>query len=196
MTPTFPPGWVDDVLGFWFETCKPEQWFKRDDALDETLRRRFLDFHSAVAALPLEDCVADARTALAATIVLDQFSRNMFRDTAEAFAADPRALDVARAGIELGVARLLGVDERSFMYLPLMHSEEIEVQETCVKLFEAFVKELSGELRGRMQRSLDYAIRHRDVIARFNRFPHRNAALGRVSTEAELVFLSQPGSRF
>jgi len=185
MTPTFPPGWVDDVLGFWFETCKPEQWFKRDDALDETLRQRFLALHPAVAALPIADCVADARTALAATIVLDQFSRNMFRGTPAAFAADPKALAIAEAAIARGFDVGFPSERRQFFYLPFEHAEDAIRQARCVELFTPLGEE-----------AVRWAAAHKVIIDRFGRFPHRNAILGRESTPEEIEFLRGPNSSF
>jgi uncharacterized protein (DUF924 family) len=196
---------MERVLAFWLGELDPRgvaakesasRWWKQDPEFDLEVRQRFERQRRAILAGDCEEWLGMPRGRLAYVIVLDQFSRNMYRDTAEAFSADSRALQVAREGVDIGVDRLLGVDERTFFYMPYMHSEEIEAQEECVALFEAFMNELSGELRGRVQRTLDYAIRHRDIVARFGRFPHRNQALGRVSTEAELVFLSQPGSRF
>jgi uncharacterized protein (DUF924 family) len=196
---------MERVLSFWLGEVDARgvapreaasRWWKVDPQFDLEVRQRFERQRRAILAGECEEWLATPRGRLAYVIVLDQFSRNMYRDSPEAFAADDRALAAARTGVELGADRLLGVDERCFLYLPFMHSEEVEVQETCVALFTAFVDELEGELRGRVQRNLDYAIRHRDVIARFGRFPHRNQALGRLSTEAELAFLAQPGSRF
>jgi uncharacterized protein (DUF924 family) len=185
MTPTFPPGWIDDVLGFWFESCKPEQWFKRDDALDETLRQRFLALHPAVAALPIADCVVDARTALAATIVLDQFSRNMFRGTPTAFAADTKALAIAEEAIARGFDVGLPPERRQFFYLPFEHAEDPGLQARCVELFTPLGEE-----------AVRWAAAHKVIIDRFGRFPHRNAILGRESTPEEIEFLRGPNSSF
>ena len=112
------------------------------------------------------------------------------------FAHDAQALAAVLPGIDDGADRLLAGDERVFFYMPLMHSERLEVQERCVALFTEFSNELSGELKSRVAYNLNFAMQHRDIVARFDRFPHRNALLGRASTEAEREFLTQPGSSF
>ena len=185
MTPTIPPGWAADVLRFWFEDCTPQQWFKRDDALDATLRQRFLPVHASVSALPVEECLADAQTALAATIVLDQFSRNMFRGTLAAFAMDARALAIAEGAIARGFDAPLPENRRQFLYLPFEHAENAAVQARSVALFAPLGPE-----------SLRWAEAHKAIIDRFGRFPHRNAILGRASTPEEIEFLRGPGSSF
>jgi uncharacterized protein (DUF924 family) len=120
----------------------------------------------------------------------------MFRDSARAFAGDERALHAALAGIEQGVDRRLRFDERGFLYMPLLHSEDLATQERCVALFTAFRDEQSGALKNRVDSSLKFAEQHRDIVRRFRRFPHRNAALGRTSTAEEVEFLTRPGSSF
>ena len=126
--------WVEDVLRFWFEETRPEQWFKKDPAFDARIRERFLPLHETLAARDAHELAADARAALAAVIVLDQFSRNMFRDTPRAFAADPQALTVAQAAIECGFEAALTKDERVFLYLPFEHSEDRAAQARSVAL--------------------------------------------------------------
>jgi uncharacterized protein (DUF924 family) len=185
MTQTIPPGWAGDVLRFWFEECTPEQWFKRDDAFDQTLRQRFLAPHASVAALANEACLADTNTALAATIVLDQFSRNMFRGTPAAFAQDPKALAIAQAAIARGFDTTLPEKRRQFLYLPFEHAEDVGAQARSVALFATLGE---GYLR--------WAEAHKVIIDRFGRFPHRNAILARVSTSEEIEFLAGPGSSF
>jgi uncharacterized protein (DUF924 family) len=185
MTPTIPHGWAPDVLHFWFEETTKEQWFKRDDAFDQTLRERFIALHAIVAALPIETCLTDAGTALAATVVLDQFSRNMFRGTPGAFASDPRALAIAQGAIARGFDVLLPEHKRQFLYLPFEHAEDVAAQARSVELFATLG-----------QSYLRWAEAHRVIIARFGRFPHRNAYLGRVSTPEEIAFLQEPGSAF
>ena len=179
------PAWVGDVLGFWFEECTPEQWFKKDEAFDNGLRDRFGAVHAAVTALAPEDCSRDAETALAAIIVLDQFSRNLFRNTPAAFAADPKALRLAGAAIAQGFDRSVPEQRRQFFYLPFEHAEDRDAQARSVALFTPL-----GEEYGR------WAIAHQVIIDRFGRFPHRNAILGRVSTPEEVEFLAGPGSSF
>ncbi|HJU31465.1 MAG TPA: DUF924 family protein [Hyphomicrobiaceae bacterium] len=185
MTSAMHPRWAAGVLAFWFVECTPAQWFKRDDAFDAALRARFLDLHAAVAAAPFEACVADADTALAATIVLDQFSRNMFRGTPAAFASDARALAVAEAAVRRGFDRNLPDERRQFFYLPFEHAEDAAVQARSVALFASLGPE-----------ALRWAEAHKVIIDRFGRFPHRNAALGRVSTPEEIAFLREPNSSF
>jgi uncharacterized protein (DUF924 family) len=127
-------------------------------------------------------------------IVLDQFARNMFRDTPKMFAADAQALRAALEAVTLGLDRALGAHERVFLILPTMHSEQLAVQQQGVQLFSELRDQLEGQPREVVSRHLDYAIRHRDIIARFGRFPHRNAILGRESTREELEFLQRPGA--
>lgn len=180
------PAWIVDVLSFWFVETPPEAWFKRDEAFDATIRRRFADLIGKVAALPPDVATQTARQALAATIVLDQFPRNIHRDSARAFACDAAARAIATEAIGKGFDCGLGMYERLFLYLPLEHSESLQDQERSVTLISALG---DPELTR-------YAIAHRDIVARFGRFPHRNAALGRQSTPGETAFLQQPGSSF
>lgn len=179
------PPWVNDVLTFWFN-LKPEAWFEKSPALDRECATRFGDVHAKVSALSPEAATATARQALAVVIVLDQFSRNMFRDTPNAFAFDERARAVADQALALGFDAGLSTDERLFLYLPFEHSESLTDQDRSVDLFSALGSD----------QYLDYAIAHRDIIRRFGRFPHRNAILGRPSTAQETNFLKQPGSSF
>jgi uncharacterized protein (DUF924 family) len=176
----------EDVLGFWFGELRPEQWFKKDAALDQEITRRFGDLHRTLAHGVPADWLATARGALAAVIVLDQFPRNMFRGGAAAFATDGLALSVAEAAIAKGFDARLGVSERKFLYLPFEHAEDGAAQARSVQLYQAL-----GD-----KDALDYALRHKAIIDRFQRFPHRNAALGRTSTAEELAFLKEPGSSF
>jgi uncharacterized protein (DUF924 family) len=176
----------EEVLHFWFEELAPKQWFKPDPALDQEIARRFSDLHHALAQDVPADWVATPRAMLAAVIALDQFPRNMFRGTARAFATDHLALATAQEAIARGSDRALSVAERQFLYLPFEHAEDPAMQARSVALYQAL-----GDKEG-----LDYARRHKAIIDRFGRFPHRNAALRRVSTAEELDFLMQPGSSF
>lgn len=177
--------WVNDVLAFWF--ALPEQaWFEKSPSLDRECAVRFGQVHQIVSELSIDQVTATARQALAGVIVLDQFSRNMFRDTPRAFAFDDKARAVAEQALDRGLDRDLSQNERLFLYLPFEHSESLADQERSVSLF----KELGHEDYAR------YAIAHRDIIARFGRFPHRNGILGRASTAEEEAFLQQPGSSF
>jgi uncharacterized protein (DUF924 family) len=177
---------VDGVLRFWFEETRPKQWFESSDAFDAEVRSRFVAVHEGLAAEPTPSLLTDARTALAAVIVLDQMSRNMFRGTPQAFAADAKALDLAAAAVALGFDSGLTKDERQFLYLPFEHAESAEAQARSV----ALIAQLGDpELT-------KWAEMHRVIIDRFGRFPHRNAVLGRASTPEEIEFLRQPGSSF
>ena len=176
----------DHVLSFWYSDTARKQWFARSDAFDAAMREALGELHTRAAAGALDDWAATPRGALALVILLDQAPRNLFRGTPQAFASDGAALRHARAAIDAGLDRSLVEDERIFLYLPFEHSEDLADQDRCVALCSA--------LEAPMWR--DYAIRHRDVIARFGRFPHRNIILGRESTPEELEFLKQPGSSF
>jgi uncharacterized protein (DUF924 family) len=172
--------WAKKVLSFWFEELKPEDWFQRKDATDAAIRSRFADLHrslfQAAPSMPFDD----ADTALAAILVFDQFSRNMFRGEARAFATDDLALLIARRAVERGFDSEAPAERRRFFYMPFMHSENAADQERCVALFSA----LPGD-------TVKYAREHRDIVARFGRFPHRNRVLGREDTPAEHAFLSE-----
>jgi uncharacterized protein (DUF924 family) len=172
--------WPGDVLTFWFKETPPEFWFKKDKDFDADIRRRFLALHEVLSAKPTEALFADAGTALAAVIVFDQMSRNMFRDTPRAFASDPLAFWIAQAAV--GMTK----DERSVLYLPFEHAEDAVAQERCVALMATLSDpELSK-----------WALAHKAIIDRFGRFPHRNSILGRASTAEEIAFLKEPNSSF
>lgn len=188
---------VTSVLDFWFGAAtdstygqpRPD-WFRKSAAFDDTIRDRFLDIHTQATQNQLTTWQTQPLTCLALLVVLDQFSRNLFRGTPQAFAADPQALIIAKGAIAQGFDQTLLPIQRWFYYLPLEHSEDLADQVQCLGLFE--------QLRGdpTSASTIDYAYRHHEVIKRFGRFPHRNAILGRESTAAELEFLSQPGSSF
>jgi uncharacterized protein (DUF924 family) len=193
------------ILKFWFgpldshgraDAEHRSRWFTSDPAFDQLLRERFGDEHARVAAGQRDDWLSEAKGRLAYIIVLDQFSRNMFRGTARMFAFDSLALAAARQGLELGVDRQLGLDERSFFYMPFMHAEDLAAQDQCVDLFSGLLAELPAELKESSASGVDFARRHRDIVKRFGRFPHRNALLGRTTTAEEAQFLTQPGSSF
>ena len=186
-----------EVLEFWFGApgsavhgrARPE-WFRKDPAFDEAIRARFGALHAEAAAGGLAAWEAGADSALALVIVLDQFSRNLFRNDARAFAQDARALALAKSIVDRGMDRTRLPCERQFLYLPFEHSENLEDQDRGVELIgmlEAF-----EATRG----LTEWAEKHRVIIRRFGRFPHRNAALGRASTPEEVEFLKQPGSSF
>lgn len=173
-----------EVLRFWFEE-HAKDWFVKNPAFDAEIRARFLALHEAAAAGQLAHWADDARACLALVLVLDQFPRNMFRGTPRAFATDALALAAARHAVARGHDRDLLPMQKQFVYLPFEHSESLADQVLCCELMKDFDAEL-----------LRYAVRHREIIERFGRFPHRNAVLGRESTPAELEFLKQPGSTF
>lgn len=177
---------VADVLKFWFAELSEEQWFKVDPSVDEAIRSRFSGLYEAVAREIPADASGVPSVALATVIVLDQFPRNMFRGTPLAFATDPKALAVASDAVDLGIDALLTPQERVFLYLPFEHAEDGAAQAQSVALFEKLDED----------NYLDYALRHKAIIDRFGRFPHRNAILGRTSTPEEIAFLKEPGSSF
>jgi uncharacterized protein (DUF924 family) len=170
----------DEVIGFWRE-AGPERWFKKDEAFDAAIRDRFLDLHMAAARRELEDWAETPEGALALLLLLDQFPRNLFRGTAHAFATDPLARRIANAAIAAGHDRAVDPALRNFFYLPFEHSEAIADQERAV------------ELTGFDADSRKWAAEHRDIIARFGRFPHRNPALGRDTAADEAQFLAEGG---
>jgi uncharacterized protein (DUF924 family) len=184
---------ADDVLEFWFGAApgprRPE-WFQKVPLFDETIRRRFLPLHNRAAQGRLDGWKASATTALALVIVTDQFPRNLFRGSPRSFATDPIAFDAATHIIRVGWEKGMKPVEKMFVYLPFEHSENLEVQERSVKLL--------GALAGFPETSdcAEYSRRHWEIVKRFGRFPHRNAALGRASTPEEIEFLKQPGSGF
>ncbi|HET7888729.1 MAG TPA: DUF924 family protein [Bradyrhizobium sp.] len=171
-----------DVLAFWRE-AGPERWYTRDDAFDASLRERFLDLWQEAVAGRLSSWEDSDDGTLALVIVLDQFPRNMFRGTAQAFASDGRAREVAARALGRGVDQRVQPPMRQFLYLPFMHSEELADQIRCVILFQA----------GDDRENLRYAEEHADIIRRFGRFPHRNGALGRLTTPDEQAFLDAGG---
>ena len=179
-------GWVQDVLKFWFEQTRPDQWFEKDPTFDATIRDRFLGLHEALVLRDNNSLLADGQTALAAVIVLDQMSRNMFRGTPRAFASDEQALWLADAAIARGFDAGLSKDQRMFLYLPFEHAEDRRSQARCVELMASL-----GDPEVRK-----WAEAHRVIVDRFGRFPHRNAVLERVSTPEEIEFLKQPNSCF
>jgi uncharacterized protein (DUF924 family) len=168
-----------DVIRFWFEECKPAQWFTKDEAFDQTLRDRFASVHAAAVKGETASWRSEPRGKLAEIIVLDQFPRNMFRGTREAFASDEHALRLAEEAVAAGDDQKLSAQERHFLYMPYMHSESPEIHEKALQLFTALGK----------AEALDYEIAHKKIIDRFGRYPHRNAILGRASTPEEIEFM-------
>ncbi|AKU10604.1 hypothetical protein AzCIB_0699 [Azoarcus sp. CIB] len=175
-----------EILEFWFDELSPAQWWKKDAAFDRMIAERFGDVHAQAARGELFEWRSTPAGRLAEVIVLDQFSRNMFRDLAAAFACDGMALVLAQEAIATGAEQALRPNERSFLYMPFMHSESLAIHKIAVQLFE----------RNGIPGNLDYELKHKTIIERFGRYPHRNAILGRESTPDEVEFLKQPGSRF
>jgi uncharacterized protein (DUF924 family) len=174
-----------EVVAFWRE-AGAAKWFAKDDAFDAAIRERFEALHLAAARGELAEWSEKSEGALALLLLLDQFPRNLFRGSAHAFATDPLALSLARAAIAAGHDAAAPADLRVFFYLPFEHSEALADQDHCVALCQALDAETGSEWA-------KWAKLHRDIIVRFGRFPHRNAMLGRESTEEELVFLADGG---
>lgn len=175
-----------EILKFWFEESEPAQWWKKDESFDQVIIERFSGIHCQAARCELFEWRKTAHGRLAEIIVLDQFSRNMFRDSPLSFAHDPLALALAQEAISSGTEKSLNQSERSFLYMPFMHSESLKIHKIAVSLFTE-----NGN-----QRSLDFELRHKNIIEQFGRYPHRNKILGRKSTDEEIEFLKQPGSGF
>lgn len=195
---------AEDVLHYWFgdqtasdgvDDIRQKIWFVKNPAVDREIRERFGDLLDPArdGKLGWQD-TSSGRLAL--ILLLDQFSRNIFRGSAAAFAYDPAALQLCLEGLDLGADQSCGLFERVFCYLPLEHAESLECQERSIELFGALQAEAPAALQKTFASYLDYAVRHRDIIARFGRFPHRNDILGRASTPEEVAFLKLPGSSF
>jgi uncharacterized protein (DUF924 family) len=175
-----------DVLKFWFEELTPEQWYKASDDVDAMIAGRFAALHSSAAQCELFQWRTSPEGRLAEIIVLDQFSRNIHRGTAAAFAQDALALALAQEAVAASADLALEPPKRAFLYLPYMHSESAVIHDVALRLFDA-----PG-----LENNLDFEHKHKTIIDRFGRYPHRNAVLGRVSTPEELAFLETPGSSF
>jgi len=185
-----------EVLDFWFSTPgeagygKPrELWFRKSQETDDTIRVRFGADVAAAIAGERDHWAGTSRATLALILLLDQFTRNIYRDTPRAFAGDPRAFALASAMVQQGDDRQLAPLERCFGYLPFEHSESLAAQQESIRLYGQLAAEGHPDL-------LVWAQKHFEIVARFGRFPHRNAILGRLSSPEEIAFLQQPGSRF
>ena len=176
----------EEILNFWFKECKPEQWFKKNEDFDKTIENRFSSAIENAIAGKLDSWEESETGCLALIILLDQFTRNVFRDTPRAFAGDERALALSKLCFNKDYLTNLDIHRRQFMLMPMMHSENLAVQDVALPLFKKYASE----------KDYEYAEKHRDIIARFGRFPHRNVILGRKSSNEELEFLKQPGSSF
>lgn len=174
------------ILDFWFEEIEPAYWWKKDDVFDALLMERFAEIHASACRCELSEWRRQPAGRLAEVIVLDQFSRNMFRGSALAFANDAMALTLAQEAIACGADQALTPTQRVFLYMPFMHSESLQIHELAVELFRS-----SGK-----PGNLDFELKHKRIIEKFGRYPHRNEVLGRQSTAEEIKFLTQPGSSF
>lgn len=171
-----------EVIRFW-ENAGPEKWFAKDEAFDAAIRARFLGAHESAARCELADWAATAQGALALLLLLDQFPRNLFRNSAHAFATDGLARQIARAAVAQGFDRQVAEPLQAFFYLPFMHSEAAEDQKLCAQLCD----------RPGLEDNYKFALVHLEIIERFGHFPHRNAMMGRVTTAEEQAFLDSGG---
>lgn len=183
---TSTPSVIDDIVRFWFETLKPEDWYRKDPSIDAGIRDRFGSIYDELKSGVPANWLATPEGYLAAVLVLDQFPRNMFRDDPRAFATDAQALALAKQAIAEGVDAKLSPEQRAFIYMPFQHAEDAADQARLVELFTALGNKLN----------LDFAVRHKEIVDRFGRFPHRNEILARKTTDAEAAFLKEPGSSF
>ena len=174
------------IISFWFEEIEPALWWKKDDSFDALLLERFSEIHARACRCELFEWRGEAEGRLAEIIVLDQFSRNMFRSSARAFANDSMSLTLSQEAIACGADQTLTQVQRSFLYMPFMHSESLEIHEVAVELFR----------RNGIESNLDFELKHKKIIEQFGRYPHRNKVLGRQSTAEEIEFLTRPGSSF
>jgi len=195
----------DTLHAFWFGTSPQDAeviasqsalWWQKQPAVDTEIRKRFAPLVERAATGELDSWLGELRGRLALILLTDQFPRNIWREQAAAFAFDVLALRWAKEALALGLDTRARPIERVFLYLPLEHSENLADQQHAVRLFDALAASVSSELRPAFDGFLDYARRHLEIIERFGRFPHRNAALGRETSAAEAEFLRQPGSAF
>jgi uncharacterized protein (DUF924 family) len=171
--------WAAQIVGYWFDELQPAAWFRKDERVDAAIRERFGALHDELAQIRPEQ-LATPLECVAAVIALDQFPRNMYRGTARAFATDALALSISQRAIATGVDQQLTAKQRWFLYMPFQHSEDRAVQARSLELFNQL-----GD-----RDNIDYAQRHKDIIDRFGRFPHRNEALGRESTLEERHYIA------
>lgn len=175
-----------EIIDFWFKELSPKDHYKKDQALDDQMRERFLEIHQAAARCELYSWRDHPYGRLAEVIILDQFSRNIYRDDAKSFATDALALALAQEAVRVGADQELKANERAFLYLPYMHSESLLIHQEAMKLFK----------QEGLEENYQFEIKHKEIIERFGRYPHRNQVLGRTSTAAEIEFLKSPGSSF
>ncbi|HET8897280.1 MAG TPA: DUF924 family protein [Rhodanobacteraceae bacterium] len=177
---------ADAVLRFWFEESSPAQHFRKDDAFDAAIRQHFAMLHAEAVRAELSSWRVTAAGRLGEVIVLDQFSRNLYREDARAFAADGMALVLAQEAVAAGADQALAAAERAFLYMPFMHSESARIHAEAVRLFA----------QPGLEANYRFELKHKAIIDRFGRYPHRNRLLGRESTAEETAFLGQPDSAF
>ena len=177
---------LNSVLDFWFNELTPKQWFVKDEELDLVITKKFSSVHTQASQCELNHWRETIEGRLAEIIVLDQFSRNIYRDTPQAFAQDNLALALAQEAIASGEDNLLSDQQKAFLYMPFMHSESLAIHEQAVELFN----------KPGLENNLDFELKHKVIIEQFGRYPHRNNILGRASTKQELDFLTQPNSSF
>ncbi len=175
-----------EILTFWFEEIEHSQWWKKDDEFDRLIAERFSDIHARAVHCELYKWRENPGGRLAEIIVLDQFSRNMFRESPLAFANDQMALVLAQEAVAGSFDEQLSTTERGFVYLPFMHSESLKIHEAAEDIYR----------RHGVQSSLEWELKHKAIIERFGRYPHRNEILGRTSTSEERAFLKEPNSSF
>ncbi|WP_273024295.1 DUF924 family protein [Rheinheimera sp.] len=176
----------EDILTFWFEELTPQQWWQADEEFDNTIKQRFSSILQQAAAGELAHWRQAVKGRLAEIIVLDQFSRNIYRGTARAFSQDAMALALAQEAVAAGALQQLNADERNFLLMPYMHSESSVIHSQAEQLFKQYTPE----------NNYQFELKHKAIIDRFGRYPHRNNILGRPSTAEEIAFLQQPGSGF
>ncbi len=177
-----------EILSFWFEETSPQQWFHKNETFDEEIRARFMVTYEMAKKDLCVEWTKNADGVLALCLVLDQFPRNMFRESPKAFETDDKIKMIVIEALHKGFDMVLNPVKRRFMYMPFMHSESLNDQKRCVRSFET--------MKNDDPLSYEYAVKHKDVIEKFNRFPHRNKFLGRESSEEELSYLSLPGAGF
>jgi len=174
------------VLSFWFEEIEQSQWWKKDTAFDQLIKERFGQLHQRAVNCELYEWRKTAKGRLAEIIVLDQFSRNIFRDSPLAFANDSLALALSQESVAAKADQELSAVENSFLYMPYMHSESLAIHNVALNLFE----------KNGIEANYNFEVKHREIIEKYGRYPHRNSILGRASTPEELEFLKTPGSSF
>lgn len=195
----------DEILLYWFgniqkeeapEDSKQKIWFFKSDSTDNEIKEKFLkDVENAISDIYC-DWEDNPYSALSLILLLDQFTRNIYRDTPLAFSGDNKALEIAEKSINKGFDKLFHPIKRVFFYMPFEHSEDINMQKKLLELFSNLISESKDDLKPLIEGFNDYAQKHYDIVEKFGRFPHRNKILGRESTNEEIEFLKQPGSSF